>query len=144
MMMIRWQYSNKCYMGTIFEPYWIEKVLLYIINVFIFFLLINLIKFTGWVSLYAIFMLLYCPILKMYHPFFFQPTARGVPNINVCGHWTFPYSLCIHSLTLAEEQWEKELEAELQDFEVVADGTKPNTDWEKDMDDLLGDGDDLK
>lgn len=49
-----------------------------------------------------------------------------------------------HSLTLAEEQWEKELEAELQDFEVVADGTKPNTDWEKDMDDLLGDGDDLK
>jgi len=39
------------------------------------------------------------------------------------------------------------LEAELQDYEVVNDGNgKPDThtDWEKDVDDLLGDCDDLK
>lgn len=46
-----------------------------------------------------------------------------------------------------DEQWEKDLEAELQDFEVVNDGdnkASSNTDWEKDVDDLLGDVDDLK
>lgn len=48
----------------------------------------------------------------------------------------------------AEEQWEKDLEAELQDYEVVNDGANKqsdaNADWEKDVDDLLGDCDDLK
>lgn len=55
--------------------------------------------------------------------------------------------------TDTEEQWEKDLDAELQEYEVVNDGTSPNKsngktsgseDWEKDVDDLLGDSDDLK
>jgi hypothetical protein len=41
------------------------------------------------------------------------------------------------------EQWEKDLEAELQDYEVVNDGTD-KTNWEKDVDELLDDEDDLK
>lgn len=50
----------------------------------------------------------------------------------------------------ADEHWEKELEAELQDFELVDDehhagGTATSAaDWEKDVDDLLGDCEDLK
>lgn len=46
-----------------------------------------------------------------------------------------------------DEQWEKDLEAELQDFEVVADGAeRSTTNWEKDVDELLEDDDetDLK
>lgn len=54
-----------------------------------------------------------------------------------------------------EEQWEKDLDAELQEYEVVNDCTatgthaskqqsQGNDDWEKDVDDLLGDSDDLK
>lgn len=47
----------------------------------------------------------------------------------------------------SDEQWEKDLEAELQDFEVVADGAeRSTTNWEKDVDELLEDDDetDLK
>lgn len=56
------------------------------------------------------------------------------------------YYLQKHSFTHhTEEQWEKDLEAELQDYEVVNDAKQSsNNDWEKDVDDLLGDGDDLK
>ncbi|XP_055549012.1 synapse-associated protein of 47 kDa isoform X2 [Wyeomyia smithii] len=42
-----------------------------------------------------------------------------------------------------EDQWEKDLEAELQDYEVVNDGTD-RTNWEKDVDELLDDETDLK
>jgi len=42
-----------------------------------------------------------------------------------------------------EEEWEKELEAELQDFEVVADGDKSNAQWESQIEEML-DADDLK
>jgi len=42
------------------------------------------------------------------------------------------------------EQWEKDLEAELQDYEVVNDGGD-KTNWMKDVDELLDDDeDDLK
>lgn len=47
----------------------------------------------------------------------------------------------------SDEQWEKDLEAELQDFEVVNDGAGAgSTNWEKDVDELLEDDDetDLK
>ncbi|XP_021712481.1 synapse-associated protein of 47 kDa isoform X4 [Aedes aegypti] len=43
----------------------------------------------------------------------------------------------------SEEQWEKDLEAELQDYEVVNDGND-RTNWEKDVDELLDDETDLK
>lgn len=52
-----------------------------------------------------------------------------------------------------EEQWEKELDNELQEFELVDNGTSKNDDanhtsddWEKDADGLLDDedGEDLK
>lgn len=49
-----------------------------------------------------------------------------------------------------DEQWEKDLEAELQDFEVVNDGAggsgAGSANWEKDVDELLEDDDetDLK
>lgn len=46
---------------------------------------------------------------------------------------------------LAEEQWEKELDSELQEFELVDNGTSnndQNDDWEKDADNLLGDDED--
>lgn len=36
-----------------------------------------------------------------------------------------------------EEQWEKDLDAELQEYEA-------DEDWVKDVDDMLGDSDDLK
>lgn len=50
---------------------------------------------------------------------------------------------------LEEEQWEKDLDAELQDYELVTDGsgnsrkgpsddTISNEEWEKDVEDLLG------
>lgn len=53
---------------------------------------------------------------------------------------------------LVDEHWEKELEAELQDFELVDDehqarsggAASSSTDWEKDVEDLLGDCEDLK
>lgn len=35
-----------------------------------------------------------------------------------------------------EEQWEKDLEAELQDYEVVNDGND-KVNWEKDVEELL-------
>ncbi|XP_053671037.1 synapse-associated protein of 47 kDa [Anopheles nili] len=45
----------------------------------------------------------------------------------------------------SEEQWEKDLEAELQDYELVNDGVNErNTNWEKDVDELLDDETDLK
>ncbi|XP_052890691.1 synapse-associated protein of 47 kDa isoform X3 [Anopheles moucheti] len=45
----------------------------------------------------------------------------------------------------SEEQWEKDLEAELQDYELVNDGSNErNTNWEKDVDELLEDEADLK
>ncbi|XP_065073842.1 synapse-associated protein of 47 kDa isoform X3 [Ochlerotatus camptorhynchus] len=42
-----------------------------------------------------------------------------------------------------EEQWEKDLEAELQDYEVVNEGND-RSNWEKDVDELLDDDTDLK
>lgn len=42
-----------------------------------------------------------------------------------------------------EEQWEKDLEAELQDYEVVNEGND-RSNWEKDVDELLDDETDLK
>lgn len=47
----------------------------------------------------------------------------------------------------AEEEWEKELEAELQDYEVVSEhksSSSKNDNWEQDMDDILDDEEDLK
>lgn len=44
-----------------------------------------------------------------------------------------------------EEQWEKELDNELQEFELVDNGASDanqTDDWEKDADNLLGDEDD--
>lgn len=47
-----------------------------------------------------------------------------------------------------DEQWEKELDNELQEFELVDNGGSNNAgavqndDWEKDADQLLGDDDD--
>lgn len=39
----------------------------------------------------------------------------------------------------SEEEWEKELEAELQDFEVVSDGDKKGIDvqWENQIEEML-------
>ncbi|XP_054270717.1 synapse-associated protein of 47 kDa-like isoform X4 [Macrosteles quadrilineatus] len=42
-----------------------------------------------------------------------------------------------------EEEWEKELEAELQDFEVVANGDKRDAQWESQIEEML-DAEDLK
>lgn len=47
-------------------------------------------------------------------------------------------------LAITEEQWEKELDSELQEFELVDNGASDanqNDDWEKDADNLLGDDD---
>lgn len=41
------------------------------------------------------------------------------------------------------EQWEKELEAELKEYEVVAEKTSDDK-WEKECEDLLADDIDLK
>lgn len=46
-----------------------------------------------------------------------------------------------------EEEWEKELEAELQDYEVVAEqkmNTNKNDNWEQDIEEMLEDDADLK
>ncbi|XP_047034502.1 synapse-associated protein of 47 kDa isoform X4 [Helicoverpa armigera] len=43
-----------------------------------------------------------------------------------------------------DEQWEKELEAELKEYEVVADKAGDDKQWEKECEDLLGDDMDLK
>lgn len=43
-----------------------------------------------------------------------------------------------------DEQWEKELEAELKEYEVVAGKNNDDKHWEKECDDLLGDEEDLK
>ncbi|XP_026738660.1 synapse-associated protein of 47 kDa isoform X4 [Trichoplusia ni] len=43
-----------------------------------------------------------------------------------------------------DEQWEKELEAELKEYEVVADKAGDDKQWEKECEDLLGDDVDLK
>jgi hypothetical protein len=42
------------------------------------------------------------------------------------------------------EQWEKELEAELKEYEVVADKAGDDKHWEKECEDLLADDVDLK
>lgn len=63
-----------------------------------------------------------------------------------------PFSVvCLSNLNLVsyvcflEEQWEKDLEAELQDYELVNDGSNErNSNWEKDVDELLEDEADLK
>lgn len=47
-------------------------------------------------------------------------------------------------LMMISEQWEKELEAELKEYEVVADKTEDDKQWEKECEDLLGDDVDLK
>lgn len=43
-----------------------------------------------------------------------------------------------------DEQWEKELEAELKEYEVVEEKTGEDKQWEKECEDLLGDDVDLK
>uniref|UniRef100_U5ETZ9 Putative synapse-associated protein n=1 Tax=Corethrella appendiculata TaxID=1370023 RepID=U5ETZ9_9DIPT len=50
----------------------------------------------------------------------------------------------IENVNKTEEQWEKDLEAELQDYEVVNDGNNDKINWEKDVDELLDDETDLK
>lgn len=51
-------------------------------------------------------------------------------------------------MLFTDEQWEKELDNELQEFELVDNGGASNNDdavqnddWEKDADNLLGDDD---
>lgn len=53
------------------------------------------------------------------------------------------------NIIYTEEQWEKDLDAELQDYELVTDASNSkkgpsDEEWEKDVEDLLGDTDDLK
>ncbi|KOB79145.1 Synapse-associated protein, partial [Operophtera brumata] len=43
-----------------------------------------------------------------------------------------------------DEQWEKELDAELKEYEVVVEKTGDDKHWEKECEDLLGDDLDLK
>lgn len=67
---------------------------------------------------------------------------QSTPNTRHCYKntiWTFN----AENTSLVEEQWEKDLEAELQDYEVVNDGND-RTNWEKDVDELLDDETDLK
>lgn len=45
------------------------------------------------------------------------------------------YCIVTYNFTI-EEQWEKDLEAELQDYEVVNDGND-KVNWEKDVEELL-------
>lgn len=52
--------------------------------------------------------------------------------------------LIIIVIDLFLEQWEKELEAELNEYEVVADKAGDDKQWEKECEDLLGDDMDLK
>lgn len=47
-------------------------------------------------------------------------------------------------INLFLEQWEKELEAELKEYEVVVDKAGDDKQWEKECEDLLGDDMDLK
>lgn len=61
------------------------------------------------------------------------------------------FVVCLSNLNLVsyvcflEEQWEKDLEAELQDYELVNDDSNErNSNWEKDVDELLEDEADLK
>lgn len=42
------------------------------------------------------------------------------------------------------EQWEKDLEAELKEYEVVAGKNNDDKQWEKECEDLLGEEEDLK
>lgn len=44
-------------------------------------------------------------------------------------------------MNIPDEQWVKDLEAELQDYEVVGDGND-KINWEKDVAELLDDDDD--
>lgn len=62
---------------------------------------------------------------------------------NLC----FEFSLSLMIVATPEEDWEKELEAELQDYEVVADNDSQNThssNWENQIEDMLDDETDLK
>lgn len=43
-----------------------------------------------------------------------------------------------------EEEWEKELEAELQDYEVVGEQKAKSDNWEKEMEEMLDEEADLK
>lgn len=54
----------------------------------------------------------------------------------------FPWHIFKDFLDITE-QWEKDLEAELNEYEVVADKADDKQ-LEKEYEDLLGDGDDLK
>lgn len=59
----------------------------------------------------------------------------------------FNFSLSLTIISTAEEEWEKELEAELQDYEVVADSDGQNThssNWENQIEEMLDDETDLK
>lgn len=59
--------------------------------------------------------------------------------------WRTIYKLHIHHHHYKlDEQWEKDLEAELQDYEVVNDDNNQNINWEKDVEDLLDESNDLK
>lgn len=73
---------------------------------------------------------------------------QSVPNTHMKTNWTYaktPNILCEHCVNRlrTEEQWEKDLEAELQDYEVVNEGND-RSNWEKDVDELLDDETDLK
>lgn len=66
-----------------------------------------------------------------------------------CLLFRFYLSCPLYSFSVTiEEDWEKELEAELQDYEVVNENNKSTSskhdNWEQEMDDLLQDGTDLK
>lgn len=58
----------------------------------------------------------------------------------------FLFHLTPNPLFRLEEEWEKELEAELQDYEVVGEKTNSNKsdNWEQEIDDMLEDDADLK
>lgn len=68
-------------------------------------------------------------------------------HVQIKNHFFFffvvsPYSSYFSRL---EEEWEKELEAELHDYEVVGESkfTKMEN-WEREIEDMLEEGEDLK
>lgn len=60
--------------------------------------------------------------------------------------FVLPFLNVSYIVSCAEEEWEKELEAELQDYEVVTEGNSKldnvkNDFWEKDIEAMLDEGD---
>lgn len=53
--------------------------------------------------------------------------------------------LSLFFILYSEEEWERELEAELQDYEVVGENSNSKNDnWEKEIDEIIDDEEDLK